>query len=86
MQREELIENLNNMKLNEHTLYRLITRLDQNENSDISSLLFFVLFNYENTTFTNIITELKKHTVILSKDSDGDIQIYGKKYKKIHNF
>lgn len=86
MQREELIENLNNMKLNEHTLYRLITRLDQKENSDISSLLFFVLFNYENTTFTNIITELKKHTVILSKDSDGDIQIYGKKYKKIHNF
>ena len=81
--KEDLAAQLNDVKINEHTMYRLLTKLDKPENSDISNLLFYILFNYENNAITNILSEMKQNFVFLSKDNSGEIDIYGEKYKKI---
>lgn len=80
--KENFVEQLNNLKINEHTMYRLLLMIDKDKCRDIQSLLFYSLFNYENNTLTNILADMKKNFVFLSKDNSGDIDIYGQKYKK----
>ena len=38
------IQEMNRMKINPHTMYRIISRMDSNKNSSVKNLLFYILF------------------------------------------
>lgn len=80
--REELLYEINRMKINEHTMYRLLRNLDKEHNSSIKNLLFYILFNYRNDILTNILNQYDKVNTFLCEDEDGELSIYGFNYSK----
>ena len=70
------------MKINEHTMYRVLWNMDREKQSSIKHMLFFVLFNYKNDILTNVLKQYDKLNTFLSEDPDGDIVIYGCKFSK----
>lgn len=80
--KENLLYDINRLKLNKHTMYRLLWNLDRQKNSSIKNLLFYTLFNYKNEILTDILGQYNKVTTFLSQDSNGEIVIYGHKYIK----
>lgn len=80
--KENLLYDINKMKINEHTMYRLLCNLESNKNSKIKNLLFYILFNYKNDVLTNILNQYNKINTFLIEDSGGDIVIYNQKFAK----
>lgn len=80
--KEDLLYDINKMKINEHTMYRLLRALDLKEHSKIKNLLFYILFNYKNRVLTNILNQYEKPKLYLTMDKNGDITIYDQKFLK----
>lgn len=80
--KENLLYDINELKLNKHTMYRLLWNLDRHENSSIKNLLFYTLFNYKNETLTDILCQYDKVKTFLSEDPDGEIVIYEHRFSK----
>lgn len=54
--KEDLLYEINRMKINEHTMHRLLKKLEDKQNIYIRNLLFYVLFNYKNDILIDILT------------------------------
>jgi len=80
--KEDLLYEINRMKINEYTMYRLLWNLEMEENSSIKNLLFYILFNYTNEILTNILLQYNRINTFLIEDNDGEIVIYNKKFTK----
>ena len=80
--KEDLLYEINRMKLSNHTMYRLLWTLELKENSKIKNLLFYILFNYKNDVLTNILSQYDKINTFLIEDKDGEIVIYNRKFSK----
>lgn len=80
--KEDLLYEINRMKINKHTMYRLLWNLDIRENSSIKNLLFYILFNYTNEILTNILEQYNRINTFLIEDNDGEIVIYNIKFTK----
>lgn len=80
--KEDLLYDINKMKISEHTMYRLLRTLDLKEHSKIKNLLFYILFNYKNKVLTNILNQYEKPKLYLTMDKNGDITIYDQKFLK----
>lgn len=80
--KEDLLYEINNMKLSRHTMYRLLWTLDLKENSKIKNLVFYVLFNYRNDVLTEILNQYDKINTYLIEDKNGEIVIYNRKFSK----
>ncbi len=80
--KEDLLYDINQMKINEHTMYRLLWNLDMERNSPIKNLLFYILFNYTNEILTNILKQYNRINTFLIEYCDGEIVIYNKKFTK----
>ena len=79
-----LVFEVHQMKMNKHTLYRLLTLMDNKKYSHISKLIFYVLFNFKNETLIDMMIEMKPATsyIVQIKHGDADIELYGMKFKK----
>lgn len=80
--KEELLYEINKMKINEHTMYRLLKNLEDNHNTPIKNLLFYVLFNYKNDILTAMLDQYDKNNIYLHEDKNGEICIYGVNFSK----
>lgn len=80
--KEELLYLINKMKINEHTMYRLLSNLEMQKYSPIKNLLFYILFNYENNTLIEILRQYNHINTFLVEDNDGEIVIYNQKFTK----
>ncbi len=80
--KDDLLYNINRLKLNKHTMYRLLWHLEKEKNSSIKSLLFYTLFQYKNNTLLETLKQYGKVNTFLSEDHAGDLYIYGRKYAK----
>ena len=80
--KEDLLYEINKMKISEHTMYRLLWNLDLQQHSSIKNLLFYVLFNYKNDILTEILNKYSKINTYLIEDAEGEIIIYNRKFKK----
>lgn len=80
--KEDLLYEINRMKINEHTMYRLLWNLDLQKNSAIKNLLFYVLFNYKNDILTKLLSQYDRINTFLIEDKDGEIIIYNRKFTK----
>ncbi len=80
--KENLLYEINRMKINSHTMYRLLWNLDNNKNSSIKNLLFYILFNYKNDILTEILSHYRKVKNFLIEDEKGEICIYNCNFSK----
>lgn len=80
--KEDLVLKIHSMNINKHTLFTLLTYIDNKKYSHISSLIFYVLFNYKNHTLLEIMSELKQPLSYISECSNGDIELYGITFKR----
>ncbi len=80
--KEDLLYEINRMKINEHTMYRLLWNLDAQKNSAIKNLLFYILFNYNNDILTKLLEQHNRINTYLIEDIDGEIIIYNRKFTK----
>ena len=78
--KEDLLYEINRMKINKHTMYRLLWNLDKDKNSSIKNLLFYLLFNYKNDILTELLNQHNRIDTYLIEDKDGKIIIYNRKF------
>ena len=78
--RQECVNTVKKIVFGEKTMFYLLQQIEQPEYSDISRLLFNVLFGAPNESFYTLITASRQPIGNLVKDEGGDIQIYGVNY------
>lgn len=76
----ELIDSINKSDLNLETLYALIRKLEDGDNSDF---VLKILFNIGNNQAFELLKQSATDISLLEEDLDGDISLYGIKFKKI---
>lgn len=80
--KENLILNMNKMKINQHTMYILLTYIDDKKHSNISKLIFYLLFNYKNNTLIEIMKNLNHPDSYIMECCDGELDLHGIKFKR----
>lgn len=80
--KEDLLYEINKLKINEHTMHRLLWNLDLQKNSAVKNLLFYVLFNYKNEILTGLLNQYNRINTYLIEDKKGEIIIYNRKFAK----
>lgn len=80
--KDNLVFDIQKMKINIHTMFSLIEHIDMKKYSRISKLLFFVLFNYKNNEIIEIMTKLNPSNSYITEDKDGDIKLYDINFKR----
>lgn len=80
--KDNLLFDINRLKINEHTMYRVLWNMDREKDAAIKHMLFFVLFNYKNNILTDVLKQYDKLNTFLSEEPDGNIVIYGYKFSK----
>lgn len=80
--KEDLLYEINRMKISKHTMYRLLWNLDLQKNSPIKNLLFYILFNYKNDTLIELLSYYDRINTFLIEDKNGEIVIYNRKFTK----
>lgn len=80
--KEDLLYEINKLKISEHTMYRLLWNLDSQKNSTIKNLLFYILFNYKNSILTSLLEQYSRIDTFLIEDKNGEIVIYNRKFAK----
>ena len=78
----ELLYEINRIKINQHTMYRLLKNIESKEHSSIKNLLFYILFNYKNDILTSILNQYDRVNTFLYEDENGNIDVYGTKFSK----
>ena len=80
--KEELLYEINRMKINEYTIYRLLKNMDNIPDTSTKNLLFYVLFNYKNDILTSLLLQHNRVNTFLCEDKNGEIDMYGIKFCK----
>ena len=82
--KDNLVFDIQKLKINIHTMFSLIEHTDMKKYSHISKLLFYALFNYKNNEIIEIMTKLNSSNSnsYIAEDKDGDIELYGIHFKR----
>lgn len=76
----ELIDSINRLLVSTESLYYLIKKLEMSENSDF---MLKILFNIGNRNAFDLLKASSSGVETIVEDADGDIDIYGMKFKKL---
>lgn len=74
---------MNEIKLNEDTLFWFLKNVENEDFSYVKVLLLIFLFNYADKSLYNLIKSSKTHLDRIESDKNGEIDILGKKYRKL---
>ena len=82
--RDSLVFEVQQIKMNQHTLFKLLSYIDNPKYSHISKILFYVLFNFRNDTLIEMMVNMKPATsyIVQTNNNKADIELYGIKFKK----
>ncbi len=80
--KECLISHIDKMKINTHTMYVLLTYIDDKKHSHISKLIFYLLFHYKNNVLIEIMKNLNPSDSYIQECDDGELDLYGIKFKR----
>lgn len=80
--REDFINELNNITMNQSTMYAILREIEKDENKDIQITLFHLLFSTHNSRFYELIKSSQSTVDSIIEDDGGDIEIFGRKYAK----
>lgn len=81
--RQECVEYINRMSICEATMFLLLTALDDPKNKDVKRRIFLTLFGTPNKIFFKMIQDNKGEIRRIEEDTNGDIDLYGLKYKLV---
>jgi len=81
--KDDLICNLSKIKMNKDTMFYLIRTIDNKKYSRISKLLYYFLFNFKHQEIIDMMVMMRPDNNYIEMDIDGDIEIYGLKFKRI---
>ena len=76
------VEKMNELKLNEDTLFWFLKNVENEDFSSIKTILLLFLFNSADSSLYNLIKKSKHHLPAIFEDFNGKIEIFGKKYAK----
>lgn len=71
-----LINNINNFKMNLHTIYALLRKLDSSQHKAVRSYAFNILFNIQNGAAFSLVRHCSTPVALLEEVPNGDIAIY----------
>lgn len=77
-----VLKDISKMKISRHTLLRLIQELENDENSRIRGFLNEIVFSIGHDDAFSLIKDSIDNVDILEECLDGDIDLYGIKFKK----
>lgn len=82
--KDSLVFEVQQIKMNQHTLFKLLSYIDNPKYSHISKILFYVLFNFRNDTLIEMMINMKPAVSYIVQTNNGkaDIELYGIKFKK----
>lgn len=82
--KESLVFEIQQMRMNESTLFKLLSLMDNKKYTHISKIIFYVLFNFKNETLIEMMIKMKPATsyIIQLDHGDSDIELYGIKFKQ----
>lgn len=80
--RQESIDYIDNMRMSSATMRYLLIAIEKPENSDIARSIFFSLFGAPNKSFYALINESRTPIQVYVPSSDGEIEIYGRRFTK----
>lgn len=81
--KQECVEYINNLSINETTMYLLLTALDKKEYRHVKRRIFETLFGAPNQVFFKMISEHKENIQKLIECENGEINLYNYTYNKI---
>lgn len=81
--KQECTEYINNLSINETTMYLLLTALDKKEYHHVKRRIFETLFGTPNQTFFKMICENKENVQKIIECDDGNIKLFDYTFKKI---
>lgn len=81
--KENFINELNTIKMNQSTMYAILKEIENEENSDIQTTLFHLLFSTHNHRFFELIKMSQSPVSSIRESDEGEILIFNKKYTKI---
>lgn len=80
--REECVDYIGKIKLNNSTMYMLLKQLEVDSKSGVSRMIFNTLFALPNDSFYRLIIKSKEPYPVLYENTEGDIQLYGYRFSK----
>ena len=84
--RDNFLYEINRMKINENTMYKLLCVLDSYQDLSVRNYLFYILYEYENETLTDMLKKYNSFDVTLVTTEESiekeTINIYGKMHRK----
>lgn len=80
--KNNLAFDIQNMKINPHTMSALIEYIDAKKYSHISKLLFYILFNYSNGDVLETMRSLSPARTYIDEDTDGEVMLYDIRFKR----
>ncbi len=83
--KQECVEYVNSLLINETTMYLLLATLDNKMYRRISRRIFTILFGTPNKLFFSMVEDNKNKIEKLEESENGDIILYDITYKKIHS-
>lgn len=81
--KQVLFNYVNSVKINEHTLYKILEMIEDEKHSEYKSLLFFIMINLGNNTFTSLLHDKQNVEYQLIEDESGDTLLHNISHKKI---
>ena len=75
--KDDLAGQIQKMKLNQHTLFTLITFTDKKKYVRIARLLFYILFHYENAAIIDLMKQSRTPVSYIKEDPQGKLKLYG---------
>lgn len=80
--KQELVDYINTLVINEKTVRYILTLVESEEYKDIGRFIFNIILDCKNEQFYNLINFSREPIYKLIEDTNGDIDIMGFKYRK----
>lgn len=82
--RQQYIDYIKDLRVSQHTAYRLLIAIEDPKNKDIARTLFYTLFSAPNQPFLDLIERSREQVYSIEEVQDvhGDLDIYGFQFKK----
>lgn len=82
LRRQDCVDYVGDIVMSRNTMIYFLKHLEKDELSDIRRSVFNTLFGYPNSAFFELIRQSKEPIPNLIEDPDGDVELFGIRYRK----
>lgn len=78
--KKEMVDRINTIELNKHTIAHILKSVEYKEYKSIAHRMLYLLFNYKNKEFYDLLIDSLDDSAYLIEDENGPIQAFGIKF------